>query len=99
MTDYIDILNTIVWYNGMTDILEGWLKFTKNEHGVILPDYQDMEIEPFYKGQIQVIWMICVLQFGDYGVSPRYGWIENEAGFKKFVKQLVDGHEEEEYDI
>lgn len=28
--------------------------------------------------QFEVFWMLLVLMFGDYGTSPRYGWINYE---------------------
>lgn len=28
--------------------------------------------------QFEIFWMLLVLMFGDYGTSPRYGWINHE---------------------
>ena len=37
-----------------------------------------------------VIWMILVSMFGDYGTSPRGGWIERCEECADFLKQVVE---------
>lgn len=41
--------------------------------------------------QLQIIWMICVLLYGDYGTSPRFGWIDSDkwSNCKDFLYVLI----------
>lgn len=39
-------------------------------------------------GFSEEVWSIFVLMFGDYGTSPRFGWIENVIEFKSFLKKI-----------
>lgn len=36
---------------------------------------------------IRILWSVLVVMFGDFGASPRYGWIENENK-KKCLNEL-----------
>ena len=41
-----------------------------------------------------VIWIVCqllVCMYGDFGVSPRAGWINNLEGALHFIEELKDG--------
>lgn len=38
-------------------------------------------------GGLQVIWMMCVCMFGDYGTSPRWGWIKDWQGCRTFLEK------------
>ena len=43
-------------------------------------------------GQVEIIWMILVLMFGNYGTSPRTGWIEKDK-FPELINfiELLEG--------
>ncbi len=49
------------------------------------------EIDEDDYAQLQIIWMICVLLYGDYGTSPRFGWIDSDkwSNCKDFLYVLV----------
>lgn len=38
-----------------------------------------------------MIWQLLVCMYGDYGVSPRAGWINNLEGALHFIKELKEG--------
>ena len=86
----IDALDSVTWYNGLAEVVLSW-KDLKPKHGSgPCPDNYGDKVsgllsvgEIKYLAQLQVIWMICVVLFGDYGISPRYGWIE-EKNLKEF---------------
>ena len=40
--------------------------------------------------------MIAVLLFGDYGTSPRSGWITDINGFKSFIDEITKLYREAE---
>lgn len=35
------------------------------------------------------VWVLCVNLFGDYGTSPRFGWIEDIDGFRRFIEIIT----------
>lgn len=49
------------------------------------------EIDEDDYAQLQIIWMICVLLYGDYGTSPRFGWIDSDkwGSCKDFLYVLI----------
>ncbi len=88
LDDVFDALESVVWYNGYQDVIEGWKDLPRSfESGWIL--------SPKLDEQAEVLWMIAVCLFGDYGTSPRSGWIEDVDGLYDFIDRLKgadDGH-------
>ncbi len=41
--------------------------------------------------RLQLIWSLTVCIFGDYGVSPRVGWIERKEDALRFLRKLMLG--------
>lgn len=86
----IDALDSVTWYNGLFDAVIEWKKlgaFSSPPH-----NYGGLDAEE--KMQLQVIWMICVCLFGDYGTSPRYGWIIDTDGFYDFIDKITATYKE-----
>ena len=79
----IDALDSVTWYNGLAEEILEWKNLPKDDGAIACPDIQDP--------QLQVIWMICCVLFGDYGTSPRTGWIytENVGEFHKFIDAIT----------
>ena len=88
-----EAIATALWYNGLIGIVESWADLKPNEYKHITEPYFDMDIEKEAKAQLQIVWMILVLLYGDYGTSPRFGWIEDIKGFRAFIEKL------KEYDL
>ena len=95
----IDALDSVTWYNGLAEIIVEW----KNEYYFNTSanclswnwnTFESYDLETRY--QIQAIWMICVELFGDYGTSPRSGWIEleNKDNFYKFIDDITETYRE-----
>ena len=93
--ELIDALDSVTWYNGFAEYIREW---TEGKHlsidagGSISLKWADYsELNEWDRAQIQVIWMICVCLFGDYGTSPRTGWIdkENEKHFHNFITAIT----------
>lgn len=80
-------LQSVVWYNGLEDV-GTWEHLPLNEYGTI---WRPKDVSE----QGEIIWMICVSMFGDYGTSPRSGWIEDIDGFRSFVHELMKIYREE----
>ena len=98
--DLLDALDSITWYN--TYLAEELVRWKEPGY---LGEYKDgmlsfpqeasdrwLENGTYY--QFQFFWMMCVLLFGDYGTSPRYGWIEDLDGFNWFIDQITKTHQE-----
>lgn len=78
----IDALDSVTWYNGLAATIRGWteLEPSKQTGCILCPEccWKDE--------QLQVFWMIAVFMFGNYGTSPRSGWIEDVEGFREFCR-------------
>lgn len=87
----LDALDGVTWYNGLAEEVFGWT-FLPTE------GQEDRKIITFPRSvnpmnpdgqQLEVIWMIAVILFGDYGMSPRTGWIEDIEGFREFCQDIT----------
>lgn len=90
--DAFEAFFQVVWYNGYQGEIGDWIEaLERGENDCpleILPDDRD---GAYAFGQLQVLWMFLVEWFGDYGTSPRYGWIEkcNLDDCVEFLKKVV----------
>ena len=65
------------WYNGYEDDLDEiieYLKKKKNSNSSIFRP--DMIKSDGSTPLLELFWMILVMQYGEYGTSPRSGWID-----------------------
>ena len=94
----IDALDSVVYYDGLGETLRKWRYADPHKQEAILPFtmYWNKEIDPDDYYQLQVIWMICVVLFGDYGTSPRSGWINDWDGFRDFIDKITTTYMEAE---
>lgn len=88
--DIIDALDSVTWYNCLAEYVFKWTFLEPESNNHILPPsdkYGGEVMENEY--QLQVLWMIAVNLFGDYGTSPRYAWIENVDGFRNWCLAIT----------
>lgn len=82
-------ISNVVWYNGLDNLIKKWKTLEHTNGYISVPDdvwnYKDL----------QVIWMICVSLFGDYGTSPRGGWITDIEGFYNFIDAITSDNKNE----
>lgn len=74
-------LSDVVFYQGLVPIIQSWKTLSPNNLFIQCPhEYNSTKynVDANDIAQLQIFWMIAVLKFGDYGTSPRYGWIDNE---------------------
>lgn len=83
--ELLDALDSVTWYNGISEDIRAWKDLPIDDEGSILCPY-DLIANDSSK---EVIWMICVYLFGNYGTSPRSGWIDNVEGFKTFIDKIT----------
>ena len=90
---YLIALDSVTWYNGLAETIFKWYFLTSDDdYSILCPNkYGDDRLGNWDVEQLQVFWMIAVEMFGEYGMSPRYGWImlEKEAEFKKWVLDIT----------
>lgn len=74
--ELLDALDSLVWYNGAYEILEDVQRYIKShiDGKVITYPYSLLAGED--KQTSKTVWFLMVCMFGDYGTSPRGGWIE-----------------------
>ena len=87
-TDGNDPMIGIVWYNGLEDIVIKWKDY-KNDGTTPYFEYEASLSEGDYR-QLQMVWMYLILCFGNYGTSPRCGWIEDFEGYNKWFDELEE---------
>lgn len=68
----ISHLVSIAFYNGWDEEIYEWRNLPVGEYGSIHCPLTAKDSG----SQLQIFWMMFVLLFGDYGTSPRFGWIE-----------------------
>lgn len=95
-TDYDvrKLLDIVVWYNGLADTVLSWKKpgvLRVNNGGSLGRKYEEerKHLSSEDIAQLEMIWMICVYLFGDYGTSPRSGWIEDIPAFHQFIDDIT----------
>ena len=96
----ISAIEAVVWYNGLGEFILPWRDMKPNDYtGYIKPNYRDKGYDDSLVTQLEAIWMIAVMLYGEYGTSPRSGWIEDIDGFKKFVDAITETYRQEEGNI
>lgn len=83
----LEAIITACDYNCLIEEIITWKDKIKSkyDHVCIRPNSQE-----------EFIYMICVLLFGEYGCSPRTGWIEDIEGFHNFIDKFIEHYEEYE---
>ena len=90
--DLIDALDTVTWYNGLAEEIVHWKDpgyFVESTNSLGWNWHRFIDFPLEMRQQIEIIWMICVNLFGNYGTSPRSGWIENIEAFYEFVDEIT----------
>ena len=104
LSELQDLFETVIWYNGLEDQLREMVSLQPNDDtGYIMYDYykynmgRDKNERIYY--QVQILWIMLVEKFGDYGTSPRFGWIEKIDEYKHFLKDILDNIEEDDEEV
>ena len=82
-----DALDSVVWYNGYWDTVKEWI----DDLELLGETFGEASYrpKPITSEGLEVLWMICVLLFGNYGTSPRSGWIEKTKECREFLIWLT----------
>ena len=87
----LDALDSVTWYNGLAETVYKWADLPTKSGMIICPkNYGCDSFDSDDDEQLQVLWMIAVVLFGDYGTSPRYGWIEQIDEFRQWCSDITE---------
>lgn len=106
MLKLLDALDSVTWYNCLAEkILElkkpGVVDYNPRDGLHYFGNKLDAwfnQLAPEDKHQIQLFWMIGVCLFGNYGTSPRYGWIERWEDFCEFIDLVTTYYQDDQRD-
>ena len=73
------------------------LRANETEH-LNLYDLEEMHHIDMFYDELNVLWLLLVAMFGEYGTSPRTGWIVNRKECADFLESIVEIEEEEQND-
>ena len=95
---FVYAVSMVVSYNCLGEYVLKWIDI---DHGDLLvaPDnygFKNCKDWPYH--QLQAIWMITVSLFGDWGTSPRFGWIDRDKldAYKKWILDITESWREDE---
>ncbi len=102
--DILDALDSVTWYNTYLAMeLVNWKNADYlggiKDRMIMFPDKvsEIWEDGGIYE-QMQLFWMICVLLFGDYGTSPRFGRLTDIEGFYSFIDRITRSYQTHDED-
>ena len=79
----MDALRYVIHYNceiGCIDVILRDLRIYGENYNLVV-NYEDNPV-------VWVLWQMIIIMYGDYGVSPRAGWITNLSGAIRFLEEL-----------
>lgn len=82
----ISALQNVINYNTNDDFLEEFERDLKVCGEKYFPSFSKFAIKDCPVSW--VLWQLLVCMYGDYGVSPRVGWITNLSGALDFLEEL-----------
>ena len=87
MNEALEALLDVLYYNGYDeDILEiaKYIESNEDSEQISFPNY----LEQYdCDNPIRIFWSVLVVMYGDYGTSPRFGWIET-SNKRKCLNQI-----------
>ena len=83
-------MNYLVFYNGYEEIVHSLLEHISmvSEGGTILPP-KSLKYGDESETVEAILWFTLVCMFGDYGTSPRFGWIDKKKEAIAFLNSLL----------
>ena len=70
-------------YNGISDYFKEWYDLEPKDGRIDCPlNFTD-------GNDLVFVWGVLVCMFGEYGTSPRFGWITDVYYFKIFLKKCI----------
>lgn len=86
-------MNYLFSYNGYNEIVRSLLKhISSHKNKLILPPKR-LKYGNESETVKAILWFILVCMFGNYGTSPRFGWIEKRNEAIEFLNSLLSDRE------
>lgn len=83
-------LNLLAHYNGYEEIVKSLIQYIRdnlNEQTITPP--QDLRYGDEKETIKAIFWFLLVCMYGEYGISPRFGWIEKGNDAIAFLDRLL----------
>ena len=93
----LDALLDVLEYNGYADYIKAIYYYIRDYKGDYLIQFPEKN---FLSDDVdkpdRILWSVLVIMYGDYGTSPRFGWImvENRETILDILKKWLDEYEE-----
>ena len=82
-----------LWYNVGADaiktIVDKFKEFNQDESCHYFST-EDVDKDWYFDKELNTYWTMFVLMYGDYGISPRSGWIKKTEESMKFFEGLYN---------
>lgn len=98
----IEVLNSITWYNciyeSLLELKQDIVNLSNSGTYTKINKCLEYKHDRFDDEQFEIFWMMLVLMYGEYGSSPRSGWLYLK--YKEEIIEFIDkitkyGREEE----
>lgn len=73
-------------YNGWEEELKNLYAYIKKNSNLQTIPFPDFLREYDCNHYLRVVWSVFVLSYGDYGTSPRFGWLQGDKINELLVK-------------
>lgn len=86
--DWLDGFLTVLWYNGHEDEIKRIFEYVDKyeEFQIPYPDFLSEDCD----SPERLLWSFLVYMFGDYGTSPRFGWLYKEGTWIEAIKEWIE---------
>lgn len=77
MNEGLVALLDVLYYNGYKEViyeLISYIESNEDVYGISQPNFLGND----YDDPLRILWSVLVMLYGDYGTSPRTGWIEKD---------------------
>jgi len=101
----LNSLLTVLWYNGYEDCIKAiyyYIRDCKNESYIPFPNHEKNILSYDFDKPDRILWSVLVMKYGDYGTSPRCGWIDVENKdtiLEQFKEWMIDKDMLEDEDV
>ena len=86
-----DPMAIVAYYFGYADEIAEWKNYKQGDKPPYTKCYMsDNKAKQELYMHLDLIWSYCVMCFGNYGVNPSCGWIEDFDGFHRWIDEVIE---------
>ena len=89
----INSLLWVLWYNGYEEAIKKLYEYiSKYDHNIPQVPYPHDEdiLSKDHDAPDRILWSVLVMEYGDYGTSPRFGWIQKPQKVKEALEEWLN---------